>query len=123
MERAIDALISFVSDRWQEKYWSDFYMVSIFDEYQSAGFAAQVEIFAMIREFINTGKRLDADKFWLDRENRSKEVRKKENKYKILSAVVLILYSILITAELMGECHPRNLLIHSMATHIHDILI
>ena len=96
MERAIDALISFVSDRWHEKYWSDFYMVSIFDEYQSAEFADQVETFAMIREFINTGKRLDANKFWLDREKKSKEVRKKENKYKILSAVVLILYSILI---------------------------
>ena len=96
MERAIDALISFVSDRWQEKYWSDFYMVSIFDEYQSAGFADQVETFAMVREFINTGKILDANKFWLDREKKNKIVRKKENKYKILSAVVLILYSILI---------------------------
>ena len=96
IERAIEALIFFGSDRGQEKYWSDFYMVSFFDEYQSAGFADQVEIFAMVREFINTGKRLDADKFWLDRENKSKEVRKKENKYKILSAVVLILYSILI---------------------------
>ena len=84
MERAIDALISFVSDRWQEKYWSDFYMVSIFDEYKSAGFADQVETFAMIREFINTGKRLDANKFWLDREKKSKEVRKKENKYSCL---------------------------------------
>ena len=96
MERAIDALISFVSDRWQEKYWSDFYMVSIFEEYQSAGFADQVEIFAMIREFINTGKRLDANKFWLDREKKNKVIRKKENKYKIFSAIVLILYSILI---------------------------
>ena len=73
IERATDALISFASDRWQEKYWSDFYMVSIFDEYQSAGFADQVETFAMIREFINTGKRLDANKFWLDREKKSKE--------------------------------------------------
>ena len=91
IERATGALISFVSDNRHKKYWSDFYMVSIFEEYQSAGFADQVEIFAMIREFINTGKRLDADKFWLDRENRSKKVRKKENKYKILSAVVLIL--------------------------------
>ena len=96
LERATDALISFASDRWQEKYWSDFYMVSIFDEYQSAGVADKVEILAMVREFINTGKRLDADKFWLNRENKSKEVRKKENKYKILSAVILTLYSVLI---------------------------
>ena len=96
IERAIGALISFASDKRHEKYWSDFYMVSIFEEYQSAGFADQVEIFAMVREFINTGKRLDADKFWLDREKKNKIVRKKENKYKIMSAVVLILYSILI---------------------------
>ena len=96
IERATGALISFVSDKRHEKYWSDFYMVSIFEEYQSAGFADQVEIFAMIREFINTGKRLDANKFWLDREKKNEIVRKKENKYKILSAVVLILYSILI---------------------------
>lgn len=96
IERAIGALISFASDKRHEKYWSDFYMVSIFEEYQSAGFADQVEIFAMVREFINTGKRLDADKFWLDREKKNKIVRKKENKYKIISAVVLILYSILI---------------------------
>ena len=96
IERAIDALISFGSDRWQEKYWSDFYMVSIFDEYLNAGFSEQLETFAMVREFINTGKRLDANKFWLDREKKNKIVRKKENKYKILSAVVLILYSILI---------------------------
>ena len=34
-----------------------------------------------------------------------------------------VLYSILITAEPMGECHPRNLLIRSVPTHIHDILI
>ena len=96
IERATDALISFASDRWQEKYWSDFYMVSIFDEYLNAGFSEQIETYAMIREFINTGKRLDANKFWLDREKKNKIVRKKENKYKILSAVVLILYSILI---------------------------
>ena len=96
IERATDALISFASDRWQEKYWSDFYMVSIFDEYLNAGFSEQIETFAMVREFINTGKRLDANKFWLDREKKNKIVRKKENKYKILSAVVLILYSILI---------------------------
>ena len=96
IERAIEALISFGSDRWQEKYWSDFYMVSIFDEYLNAGLSEQVETFAMVREFINTGKRLDANKFWLDREKKNKIVRKKENKYKILSAVVLILYSILI---------------------------
>ena len=96
IERATDALISFASDRWQEKYWSDFYMVSIFDEYLNAGFSEQIETYAMVREFINTGKRLDANKFWLDREKKNKIVRKKENKYKILSAVVLILYSILI---------------------------
>ena len=96
IERAIDALISFASDRWQEKYWSDFYMVSIFDEYLNAGFSEQVETFAMVREFINTGKRLDANKFWLDIEKKNKTARKKENKYKILSAVVLTLYSILI---------------------------
>lgn len=96
IERATDALISFASDRWQEKYWSDFYMVSIFDEYLNAGFSEQIETYAMIREFINTGKRLDANKFWLDREKKNKIVRKKENKYKIMSAVVLILYSILI---------------------------
>ena len=71
-------------------------MVSIFDEYLNAGFSEQIETFAMVREFINTGKRLDANKFWLDREKKNKIVRKKENKYKILSAVVLILYSILI---------------------------
>ena len=80
IERAIDALISFVSDRWQEKYWSDFYMVSIFDEYLNAGFSEQIETFAMVREFINTGKRLDANKFWLDREKKNKIARKKENK-------------------------------------------
>lgn len=96
IERATDALISFASDRWQEKYWSDFYMVSIFDEYLNAGFSEQVETFAMVREFINTGKRLDANKFWLDREKKNKVIRKKENKYKIFSAIVLILYSILI---------------------------
>ena len=96
IERATDALISFASDRWQEKYWSDFYMISIYDEYLNVGFSEQVETFAMVREFINTGKRLDANKFWLDRKKKNKIVRKKENKYKILSAVVLFLYSILI---------------------------
>ena len=47
-------------------------MVSIFDEYLNAGFSEQVETFAMVREFINTGKILDANKFWLDREKKNK---------------------------------------------------
>ena len=96
IDRATEALISFASDRWQENYWSDFYVISIFVEYLNAGFSEQIETFALIREFINTGKRLDIDKFWLDTEKKNKTARKKENKYKLLVTVVLILYSILI---------------------------
>lgn len=96
IERAIEALISFGSNKWQEEYWSDFYMVSFFDEYQMAGIADQVEIFAMIREFINTGKRLDNEKFWSERNKKYKEVQNKENKYKFWSAIVLIIYTLFI---------------------------
>ena len=92
IEQAIKALAIFCSDKIHDEFWSDFFIVGIFEDYMMRGFLDKEKFLDMVRNFINTGKRLDSDKFW---KSRDKE-QKKENKYKILSAVVLFLYSLFV---------------------------
>lgn len=96
IEQAIKALAIFCSDKIHDEFWSDFFIVGIFEEYMMREFLDKEEFFNMVREFINTGKRLDSEKFWVERENKYKVIRKKENKYKLLSALVLFLYSLFV---------------------------
>lgn len=92
IEQATNALIIFGSDRIYHEFWSDFFMVGIFEDYVMRGFLDKEKFLDMVRNFINTGERLDSDKFW---KSRDKE-QKKENKYKLLSALVLFLYSLFV---------------------------
>lgn len=101
INKAADSLSSFVSpEKLHDKYWSDFYMISVYGDFISEGLMDIAEYNTFVRKFLETGKLISYDAFLASRSKGFNDERKKERKYKILCTLALIVYSVLI----MGLC-------------------
>lgn len=97
IDEASKALYTFSisSEKWNEKYWDDFYYLSVYEDYCLSGLMDKEDYYIIVKDFIEKGNRVNPNDFWTKREKNHK-VNKKQRKYKIIWTLVLILYVALI---------------------------
>ena len=61
-------------------YWIDFYMVSVYGEYVDSTLLEKTKYHAIVRQFVNTGNKLDSNDFWNERDKKYKAYKASKKK-------------------------------------------